>query len=107
MKIAYMSFVSNGFDDHYLAHVCSGINVRDFHAGIVRDYWKASSWLQDAVGPYIIAVDLDTLQTKPLGLFKLEKDGKLYAQTGRGEYSGKPESPDDLREMAERKLSEE
>ena len=101
-----MSFVSNGFDDHFLAHVSSGLNVREFHTGIVRDYWKASSWLTDAVGPYILVTNLETLQTKPLGLFKLEKDGKLYGQIGRGQQSGKPESPDDLRERAVKVLSE-
>jgi hypothetical protein len=106
MKIAYICFVSNGFDDHYMTMVCSGMNVREFLPNVVREYWKASSWLADAAGPYIIAVNLETLHTRALGLFKLEKDGKLYAQVGRSEYSGKPETPDDLREMAERKLSE-
>ena len=106
MKIAYMCFVSNGFDDHYMTMVCSGTNVRDLLPNIVREYWKSTSWLKDAVGPYVIAVNLETLQTRALGLFKLEKDGKLYAPVGSGEYSGKPASPDDLREIAERKLNE-
>ncbi len=106
MKIAYMCFVSNGFDDHFLALVCSSLNVREFLPNVVKEYWKSSSWLTDAVGPYVLAVNLDTLQVKPLGLFKLEKDGKLYSQIGRGQRSGKPESPDDLREKAEKILSE-
>ena len=106
MKIAYMCFVSNGFDDHFLTLVCSSMNVRGFLPNIARDYWKASSWLEDAVGPYVIAVNLDGLQARPLGLFKLGKDGKLYPQIGRGEYSGKPESPDDMRERAIQKLNE-
>lgn len=106
MKIVYMCFVSNGFDDHFLTMVCSSMNVREFLPSIVREYWKSSSWLTDAAGPYIIAVNLETLQVKPLGLFRLEKDGKIYAQIGRAEYSGKPESPDDMRERAERKLNE-
>jgi hypothetical protein len=82
------------------------MNVREFLTSIVREYWKSSSWLEDAVGPYILVVNLDTLQVKPLGLFKLGKDGKLYPQIGRGEYSGKPESPDELRERAVQKLNE-
>jgi hypothetical protein len=104
MKIAYLCFVSNGFDDHFLTLVCSNMNVREFLSGVVREYWKSSSWLTDAVGPYVLAINLDTLETKPLGLFKLDKDGKMYAQIGRGQYSGKPESPDDLRERAQQQL---
>ena len=106
MKIAYMCFVSNGFDDHFLAPVCSGMNVREFLPNVVREYWKSSSWLTDAAGPYVIALNLDTLQVKAIGLYKLDRDGKLYAQTGRGQYSGEPESPDDLRERAIQKLKE-
>ncbi len=101
MKIAYMCFVSNGFDDHFKSLVCSSMSVREFLPGIVKEYWKASAYLKDAVGPYVIAVHLETLQAKPLGAFKLEKDGNLFAQTGRGQYSGKPASPDDIRERAE------
>jgi hypothetical protein len=106
MKIGYMCFVSNGFDDHFLSLVCSSMNVREFHSSIVKEYWKSSSWLDDAVGPYILAVNLDTLVVRPLGLFKLGKEGNLYPQIGRGEYSGKPETPDNLRERAEKKLNE-
>lgn len=106
MKIAYMCFVSNGFDDHFMTMACAGTNVRELLPNIVREYWKSTALLKDAAGPYLIAVDLETLRTKPLGLFKLEKDGKLYAPVGRAEYSGKPETPDELRELAERKLSE-
>ncbi|HMK39766.1 MAG TPA: hypothetical protein VK569_10520, partial [Bacteroidota bacterium] len=105
MKIAYLGFVSNGFDDHFLAHVFSGMNVREFHAGLVREYSKASSWLEDAAGPYLVAVNLETLQAKPLGMFKLDRGGKLYPQIARGQFSGKADTPDDLKERAEKLFS--
>ena len=62
--------------------------------------WKASPWLEDAVGPYAIIVNPGGLEARPLGLFTPGKDWKLYPQIGRGELSGKPESPDDMREKA-------
>lgn len=101
MKIVYMCFVSNGFDDHYRALACASMNVKDFIPAVVREYWKASSTVQDAASPYFLAVDLDTLHAKPIGFFKIEKDGKIYAQVGRGQYSGKPVDADDLKERAE------
>jgi hypothetical protein len=101
MKIVYLCFVSNGFDDHFKTLVCSSMSEKEFLAGVAREYLKASSSHQDAVSPYFLAVNLDTLQAKPIGFFKLEKDGKIYAQVGRGQYSGKAVDPDDLKERTE------
>ena len=101
MKLVYLCFVSNGFDDQYKALVFSSMNVREFIPGVIREYWKVSALLKDAVAPYLLALNLDTLEVKPLGFFKLERDGKLYPPTGRGQFSGKAASPDDLRERAE------
>lgn len=105
MKIVYMCFVSNGFDDHFKALVCSSMGEKEFLTGVVRDYWKASSTVQDAASPYFLAVDLDTLQAKPIGFFKLEKDGKVYAQVARGQYSGKPVDAEDLKERGRHSFS--
>ena len=101
MKLVYMCFVSNGFDDQYKSLVCSSMNAREFLPNVVREYWKASALLKDAVAPYMLAIKLETLQVKSLGFFKLERDGNLFPQTGRGQFSGKPASPDDLRQRAE------
>ena len=106
MKLVYMCFVSNGFDDQYQSLVCSSMNAGEFLTNVVREYWKAAALLKDAVAPYFIALNLDTLQVKSLGFFRLEKDGKIYAQTGRGQFSGKPASPEDLQERAEEMFHE-
>jgi len=50
-------------------------------------------------------VDLETMQARPLGSYRLNRDGRIYAQISRGQFSGKPESPDDLRERAEKLFS--
>jgi hypothetical protein len=105
MKIVYMCFVSNGFDDHFMTLVSSGMSPREFIPSVVKEYWKSSSLLKDAAGPYIVALNLETLQARPLGPFKLDRDGKLYAQISRGQYSGKPETPEELQERAEQILN--
>ncbi|HTY59279.1 MAG TPA: hypothetical protein VMF59_10690 [Bacteroidota bacterium] len=106
MKLVYMCFVSNGFDDHYRSLVCSSMNAGEFLTGVVKEYGKAAALLNDAAAPYFIALNLDTLKATSLGLFKLEKDGKIFAPTGRGQFSGKPADPDDIRERAEQMLNE-
>ena len=106
MRIAYMCFVSNGFDDHFIKLACSSLTAKEFLPSVAREYWKSSTGVKDAAGPYILAVNLETLQAKALGLFQLYRDGKLYAHIGRGEYSGKPETPEDLEEAVARKMSE-
>jgi hypothetical protein len=106
MKIAYMCFVSNGFDDHFETLVCASLNVRDFQTSVVKEYWKVSTQFKDGVAPYFVALNLETLQAKPLGMYKLDKEGKLFPQMSRGQYSGKPEAPDELRERAEMLLKQ-
>jgi hypothetical protein len=104
MKIVYMCFVSNGFDNHFLSLACSSMSAEEFIPNVVREYWRAASTLKDAAAPYVIALNLETLQAQPLGIFRLERDGKLYGPMGRGTFSGKPEDPDDLRERAKKML---
>lgn len=105
MKLVYMCFVSNGFDDHYKSLVTSSMSPREFLPNVVKEYWRVSALLKDAVCPYFVAVDLETMQARPLGVFRLDRDGKIFAQVSRGQFSGKPESPDDLRERAEKLFS--
>ena len=102
MKLVYMCFVSNGFDDHFKTLVTSSMSPREFLPGIVKEYWRVSALLKDAVCPYLVAVDLDTMQVRPLGVYRLDRDGRIFAQVSRGQYSGKPETPDDLRERAQK-----
>jgi hypothetical protein len=101
MKIAYMCFVSNGFDDHFETMVCASINEKEFLAGVAKEYPKASAQIKDGVAPYFLALNLETLEAKPLGTYRLDKDGKVFSPMSRGQFSGKPDSPDDLRERAE------
>ena len=106
MKIVYVCFVSNGFDDHFIKLVCASLGAKEFLAAVGREYWKASAGIADAAGPYVLAVDLETMHVKPLGLFQLFRDGKLYAHVGRGEYSGKAETPEELEMEVARAMSE-
>jgi len=106
MRLVYLCFVSNGFDDHFLRLVCCSASGKDILTGMVRDYWRAAMGLQDAVGPYVLALDLDTMKAKPLGRFQLSKDGKVFAQIARGEFSGKPETAETLEERARRVMIE-
>ena len=106
MRLAYLCFVSNGLDDHFMKLVCSCMSAKEFLLNVEREYWKCSTGLKDAVGAYSLAVDLDCLRVKALGLSKIEKDGKLYPRIGRGKYSGRPESPEELEQRAELMMNE-
>jgi len=106
MKLVYLCFVSNGFDDHFMKLVCCAGSGREFLSGMVREYWKATAGLKDAVGPYVIALDLETLRAKPLGSFQISKDGKIFAQVGRAEFSGRPETPESFEELARARMVE-
>jgi hypothetical protein len=106
MKILYLCFVSNGFDDQYVKLAYSSMSAKEFVGNMAREYLKASASVKDATSPYTLAVDLETLQVKTLGAFKLDKEGKLYRQVWRGEFSGKAETPEDLEEDVRRRLSE-
>ena len=106
MKLVYMCFVSNGFDDHFIKLVCSATSGKEFLPGIVREYWKASTGITDAAGPYVVALDLETLRAKPIGMFQLYRDGKIYAQVGRGEFSGKPETPESFDETVLQRMGD-
>jgi len=106
MKLVYLCFVSNGFDDHFMKLACCAGSARDFLTAMVRDYWKATVGLKDAVGPYVLALDLETQKATSLGHFQLSKDGKVFAQIGRGEFSGRPETPETFEERARRLIAQ-
>jgi len=106
MKLVYLCFVSNGFDDHFMKLACCAGTGKEFLAAIVRDYWKATVGLQDAVGPYVLALDLETLKAKSLGHFQISKDGKVFAQIARGEFSGRPETPETFEERAKQVMAD-
>jgi len=106
MKILYLCFVSNGFDDQFVKLAYSSMSAKEFVGNMGKEYLRSSAGVQDAAMPYTLAVDLENLEVWPLGAFKVDKDGKIYSQVARGEFSGKAETAEDLEEAVRRRLSE-